>query len=225
MLNDVQILAIAILPFVFAITLHETAHGWVAKQLGDPTAQMMGRLTLNPIKHIDIVGTILVPAGLWLTTGFVFGWAKPVPITWENLKRPKRDVGLVAIAGPLANLLMVIFWALIMKLGLLLAPSYSYFGIPLTYMGMAGVIINSVLMILNLIPLPPLDGGRIVSSLLPGPLAWKYNKIEPFGIFILLGLLISGVLGAIVVPPFLAFVKAIEFLFGLYPLLSRLLTI
>lgn len=221
--GKIQLLAVGILPFIFAITVHEVAHGWIAKKLGDPTAMMMGRLTLNPLKHIDVIGTVVLPVMLWVTTGFVFGWAKPVPITWQNLKRPKRDMGLVAIAGPAANLLMVIIWAIVVKVTLLVSPDGGYFATPIVYMGIAGVLINSILMILNLLPLLPLDGGRVLSSLLPGPLSWKLSKLEPFGLPILLVLLITGILGAILLPPFAAFIKSVEYLFGFYPLISRIM--
>ncbi|HYA37866.1 MAG TPA: site-2 protease family protein [Candidatus Methylomirabilis sp.] len=195
-----QLIAVAILPLIFAITVHEVAHGWMAKQFGDPTAQRLGRLTLNPLKHIDPVGTVLVPALLLVLGGFIFGWAKPVPVTWENLRHPKRDMAIVAAAGPAANLLMAVFWALIVRIGVMLGP-YSWAGIPMQYMGEFGIQINAVLMILNLIPLPPLDGGRVAVGLLPGPWAWQLARIEPFGFFILLALLATGVLGTIIGPP------------------------
>lgn len=223
MTGNIQILAVAILPFIFAVTVHEAAHGWVAKRLGDPTAMMMGRLTLNPIKHIDIIGTVILPTLLWITTGFVFGWAKPVPITYENLKRPKRDMGLVAIAGPCANLIMVILWAILLKITLLVSTGGGYFSTPIIYMSVAGIIINSVFMILNLLPLLPLDGGRVLSSLLPGPLSWKLSRLEPYGLPILLVLLLTGVLAKLIIPPIEYFTQAIEFLFGFYPLISKIL--
>ena len=180
---------------LFAITFHELAHGWMARRLGDPTAEMLGRLTLNPIKHVDPIGTVLVPTVLLLAGGFIFGWAKPVPVTWENLKNPKRDMALVAIAGPAANLLMIIFWAALVKLAVILAGPLDWVAQPLAYMGGAGVVINSILMILNLFPLPPLDGSRVLSAMLPGPMAWQLSRIEPYGLIILLVLLISGLLG------------------------------
>jgi len=182
-------------PVLFAITFHELAHGWMARRLGDPTAEMLGRLTLNPIKHVDPIGTVLVPTVLLLAGGFIFGWAKPVPVTWENLKNPKRDMALVAIAGPAANLLMIIFWAALVKLAVILAGPLDWVAQPLAYMGGAGVVINSILMILNLLPLPPLDGSRVLSAMLPGPMAWQLSRIEPYGLIILLVLLISGLLG------------------------------
>ena len=203
-LNLIQQIAVWALPVLFAITLHEVAHGWVARQLGDPTAMMLGRLTLNPLKHIDPVGTVLVPLTLIVisqfTTGgfFIFGWAKPVPVAAENLHHPKRDMALVAVAGPTANLVMAFGWALIMKLGLTLPVSLA---LPLTYMGGAGIAINVLLMVLNLIPVPPLDGSRVVAGLLPDPLAWKYGRLEQYGMMILLLLMVSGILWKIMGPP------------------------
>lgn len=199
-LNLVQKIAVWALPVLFAITVHEVAHGWVARRLGDPTAQMMGRLTLNPLKHIDPIGTVLVPLVLLVLGGFIFGWAKPVPVTWQNLRRPKRDMAIVAAAGPGANLLMAIGWGLVAKLGYLMVAQFPFIGQPMIYMGGAGILINIILMVLNLLPLPPLDGGRVMSALLPGPLAYQYSRIEPFGFFILLALLITGVLGALLWP-------------------------
>jgi len=198
--NLVQRIAIWALPVLFAITVHEVAHGWVALKLGDRTALMLGRLTLNPIKHIDPVGTLLVPAIMLMVGGFVFGWAKPVPVTWENLRNPKRDMTLVALAGPMANLLMVFFWAGIMKIGILLANTSPWLAQPMVYMAVAGVFINTILMVLNLIPLPPLDGGRIVTGLLPGPLSWKFSRIEPYGFLILLILFFTHILGKLMWP-------------------------
>ena len=200
-LNMVQVIAIWALPVLFAITVHEVAHGWVAKKLGDPTAMMMGRLTLNPLKHIDPIGTVLVPLALVLMGGFIFGWAKPVPVTWANLRNPKRDMALVALAGPLANLVMAFGWALIMKVGFMLGDDFSWLAWPLIYMGGAGIAINGVLMLLNLLPVPPLDGGRVMAGLLPGPWAWKLSRIEPYGLMIMVGLMVTGMLGKILGPP------------------------
>lgn len=200
-LNMVQIVAVAALPVLFAITVHEVAHGWVAKKLGDPTAMMLGRLTLNPLKHIDPIGTIVVPVVLLLTTGFMFGWAKPVPVTWANLRNPKRDMALVAVAGPASNLLMAIGWALIMKLGYMLGGTLDWLAWPLVKMAEIGIIINLILMILNLLPVPPLDGGRVLSGLLPGPWAWKLSRIEPYGLIIMVVLMVTGLLGKILLPP------------------------
>ena len=193
----VQKIVAWVLPVLFAITVHEVAHGWIAARLGDKTALMLGRLTLNPVKHVDPIGTILVPGLLMLMqTGFLFGWAKPVPVTWQNLKHPKRDMALVAVAGPAANLLMALGWALVIRVGVLLGDS----GLSLVFMGTAGIFINTILMVLNLLPLPPLDGGRVMTGLLPGPLAWKFSRIEPYGFMILLALLVTGVLGKIMWP-------------------------
>jgi Zn-dependent protease len=200
-LTTVQRLAVWALPILFAITVHEVAHGWVARRLGDPTAYMLGRLTLNPIRHIDPVGTVLVPLALTLMGGFIFGWAKPVPVTWENLRNPKRDMVLVAAAGPLANLAMALLWALAMKIGVLLADTVHWVALPLLYMGFAGITINLVLMVLNLLPLPPLDGGRVVAGLLPDRLSWRFGRLEPYGLMILLALLIMGWLGHLIWPP------------------------
>ncbi|MBI3546836.1 MAG: site-2 protease family protein [Gammaproteobacteria bacterium] len=195
-----QFVAVAILPLLFAITVHEVAHGWVAKHFGDPTAQRLGRLTLNPLKHIDPIGTVLVPGLLLMLGGFIFGWAKPVPVTWENLRHPKRDMAIVAAAGPVSNLIMALFWAVIARIGEVLGPS-SWAGIPMQYMGQFGIEINAVFMILNLLPLPPLDGGRVAVGLLPGPWAWQLARLEQFGFFILLGLMMTGILGRVIGPP------------------------
>ena len=193
----VQKIAVWIVPVLRGITVHEVAHGWIASRLGDKTAFMLGRLTLNPIKHVDPMGTILIPGLLLLMqAGFIFGYAKPVPINWKNLRQPKRDMALVALAGPGSNLLMAIGWALLIQLGLLLDGS----GTALVYMGVAGITINIILMVLNLLPLPPLDGGRVLTGLLPGPWAYRFSRIEPYGFFILIGLLFTGILGAVLWP-------------------------
>ncbi len=196
-----QTIAIWALPVLFAITVHEVAHGWVAKLRGDKTAMMLGRLTLNPIKHIDPVGTVLLPLLLVVMgTGFVFGWAKPVPVTMQNLRSPKQDMVWVALAGPASNGVMALLWLGIMLAGALLLHTTPWMAEPMLYMGQAGVMINAVLMVLNLVPLPPLDGGRIVTGLLPGQLSWQFSRIEPYGFFILIALLATGILGEILGP-------------------------
>lgn len=199
-LSLLQKIAVWAMPVILAITVHEVAHGWMANRLGDPTAKMLGRLTLNPVKHVDPIGTLLVPGALLVMGGVIFGWAKPVPVTWENLKQPKRDMAMVALAGPVSNLLMAMLWALILKLGLSLGGTFEWAAKPLIYMGSAGITINVILMVLNLLPLPPLDGGRVVAGILPGPLSWQYSRLEPYGLIILLVLLISGILGKLLGP-------------------------
>ena len=210
-----QLAAVIFLPLLFAITVHEVAHGWMAKQFGDPTAQRLGRLTLNPLKHIDPLGTLLVPGLLLLMHApFLFGWAKPVPVTWENLRHPKRDMAIVAAAGPGANLVMALFWAIVARIGAHLG-TFSWIGLPMQYMGVYGIEINVILMVLNLIPLPPLDGGRVAVGLLPGRWAWQLARIEPFGFFILLALLATGVLSIIISPPINGIEHLILMLVGL----------
>ena len=192
---DLQTLLIWIIPILFAITLHEAAHGWVAGKFGDHTARMMGRVTLNPVKHIDPVGTILVPAALLImSTGFIFGWAKPVPINFNALRSPKSGMIWVALAGPGANLIMAIGWLLVFFLAIKM-------NIPiLQRMADAGILINILLAVFNLLPIPPLDGSRVISALLPNPLAYRYNQLEQYGLFILIGLMYFGGFTKIVKP-------------------------
>ncbi|MBI1422172.1 MAG: site-2 protease family protein [Gammaproteobacteria bacterium] len=213
-LSTLQLVTVAILPTLFAIVIHEVSHGWVAMRLGDRTAYAAGRLTLNPLKHIDPIGTILVPALLIITVGFAFGWAKPVPINWNNLHHPKRDIALVAAAGPVANLLMAIFWALLVKIGTLL-PQGFILSTPLIYMGLFGILINTVLMVFNLVPIPPTDGGRILTSLLPPRMAYSVSRIEPYGMFILIGLMLTGILWHLIGPVIHAVMTIIRSLTGL----------
>lgn len=203
-MNDlVQTIAVYALPIIFAITLHEAAHGYIARMFGDPTATLAGRVTLNPIAHIDMVGTILVPLGILLTSKILggppllFGWAKPVPVDFNRLNKPKRDMLWVALAGPAANLWMAIMWALSVRLMLdagVLRDSFWF------QMAVIGIQINLVLMALNLFPLLPLDGGRILYSLLPSQWAMQYGRLEPYGMAILIVLLITGSLWVMIEP-------------------------
>lgn len=196
----VQQIAAWLLPVLLAITVHEIAHGWIARHFGDRTAELQGRLTLNPIKHIDPIGTILVPGLLLLLPGgFVFGWAKPVPVDWRNFKHPKQDMAWVAVAGPTSNLLMAFGWAVLTRIAVML-PGDSPITAPLLFMGVAGIFINTILMVLNLLPLPPLDGGRVLTGLLPARYAYQFARIEPYGFVILLALLMTGVLGSVMWP-------------------------
>jgi Zn-dependent protease len=205
-------------PVVFAITLHEAAHGFVARQFGDQTAYMLGRVTLNPLKHIDPIGTIAVPGFLIavsvLTRAplFIFGWAKPVPVNFGNLRHPKRDMLWVAGAGPCANFVMALAWALLLKAA---APGGMIDSDGLFEMAKAGIDVNLVLMALNLLPIPPLDGGRIAVSLLPGPIAYRYSRLEPYGFMIVIALLATGVLNYLMLPVMRAGEYVIRLLLGL----------
>ncbi len=193
-------LAIWVLPVLLAITVHEVAHGWVARLRGDDTAASLGRLSLNPLRHIDPVGTVLVPGLLLFTVGFLFGWAKPVPVNWRKLRDPRRDMALVAVAGPLANLVMGLLWALLTHVAVNLYDLAPGFFSPVIFAGVAGVSINTVLMVLNLFPLPPLDGGRVAVGLLPVSLARPLARLEPWGLVIIVVLLVTGKLGAVIWP-------------------------
>ena len=200
----ISALAIWALPVLLAITLHEAAHGYVARYFGDPTADQAGRITLNPLRHIDPVGTLLVPASILALSslfgagGILFGWAKPVPVNFSRLRNPKADMLWVAAAGPFTNLIMALGWAILFRIALIGEP--GAYTLPLLKMADAGMQINAVLMVLNLLPLPPLDGGRIAVSLLPHHLAWRFARLEPYGFPILLVLLFTGVLGSILWP-------------------------
>jgi len=216
-LNLVQVIAIYALPVIFAITLHEAAHGYVAKYFGDMTAYMEGRVSLNPLRHIDPFGTVALPLILLGLTklvggGIIFGWAKPVPVNFANLRHPKRDMLWVAAAGPLSNFVMALIWALLVKIGLSLPE--NYFALPLALMGAAGVFFNIIIMVLNLVPLPPLDGGRILVSLLPRRVAWRVARIEPYGFLILILLLFTGVLGTMLWPAIGVLMALVAGLFG-----------
>jgi len=215
----VQTISIYALPVIFGITLHEAAHGYVAKHFGDTTAYVLGRVSLNPVRHIDLVGTIIVPLVILLATswgagqGMLFGWAKPVPVNYHALRKPKRDMMWVAAAGPAANLAMALGWALTAKLALVL-PN-NYFTDPLFLISQAGVTVNLVLMLLNLIPLLPLDGGRIVAGLLPTRMADQYARLEPWGFPILLALMFTNVLGIILGPMVAGSLQLIANAFGM----------
>ncbi len=193
-------IAIYAIPVIFAVTVHEAAHGYVAKFFGDPTAYMLGRVTLNPVKHIDPIGTIALPLFLLLVSsgGLLFGYAKPVPVNFGQLRKPKQHMLWVAAAGPGANLVMLLIWALLFKLGI--GNALGGFSEPLVLIAKAGIIINASLMVLNLLPILPLDGGRITASLLPMSLARPYSQLEQYGMFIVIGLLATGVLSKIMGP-------------------------
>ena len=190
----IQTLVVWTPPVLLAVTLHEVAHGWVARELGDDTAEALGRLSFNPLKHVDPVGTVLVPGLLYVLAGIVFGWAKPVPVNWDKLRNPRRDMALVALAGPLANVVMLLAWAAVAKFGLSYGQDYF------VTTGLAGIMINAVLIALNLLPVPPLDGSRVVSALLPAEMALQYGRIEPYGLIILLVLIGSGALSRLMEP-------------------------
>lgn len=212
-----QQIAVWALPVLFAITLHEAAHGWVAGRLGDDTALRLGRVSLNPLRHIDIIGTVIFPLLTIAISNmggafFIFGWAKPVPVDFRRLNHPRRDMALVAAAGPAANLLMMLFWGLMIRLGG--GIESGWFGVPLIYMGLAGLLINAILAVLNMLPILPLDGGRVLASLLPRDLAASYARLEPYGLVIIILLLVSGMLGKLLWPLIEGLQNFIGALFG-----------
>lgn len=214
-LTVIQIIAISALPLLFAITLHEVAHGWVASYFGDQTARLSGRLSLNPLKHIDPVGTVILPLLMLVFANFIFGWAKPVPVDARNMRNPRRDMGIVALAGPASNLVMALLWGGVARLGMMAVDAGNDWLVPLVYMGEVGIKINVVLGVLNLIPLPPLDGGKILESLLPPRLAYQVGLLEPYGFFILILLLVTNILSFILLPPVIWMTNIIRQLYGL----------
>jgi Zn-dependent protease len=212
--SKIQLLAAWAIPILFAITIHEVAHGWVARYFGDDTAARLGRLSLNPIKHVDPVGTVLVPAAMWLFSGFLFGWAKPVPVIASNLHHPRRHMAIVAAAGPLVNLLMALIWAAVFKLALL-SGGQGMMAQFVTLMAIGGIAINLVLMVLNLLPIPPLDGSRVLNGFLPERYARQVDRLEQYGLIIVIALLVTGTLGRIM-GPLLVYAKVLVLgLFGL----------
>ncbi|HEX4879021.1 MAG TPA: site-2 protease family protein [Limnobacter sp.] len=212
----IQTIAVYALPVLFAITLHEAAHGYVARRYGDNTAMLAGRITLNPIKHIDPVGTILVPIAILVSSSlmgvgaFLFGWAKPVPVNFGNLHNPKKDIRYVAFAGPGANFLMAIAWAFLLKVQLVTGASEPF----VLEMARAGVVVNLVLAALNLLPILPLDGGRILFSLLPSSAAYSFSRTEPYGMIILIALLLLNILPMFIQPMVGVAWQALSFLFN-----------
>jgi Zn-dependent protease len=209
-MNDIlYTISIWIVPVLFAITMHEAAHGWVANKLGDPTAKQLGRITANPFKHIDPMGTVVIPLTLLFLSGFVLGWAKPVPVDPRHFKQPLLDMAVVAVAGPMSNFLMACGWALMISLastGIVEGSLASH----LYAIGKAGITINVILMVLNLLPIPPLDGGRVVAGVLPQSVAIPFMRIEPYGMWIILALLFTGILGKILWPMVLQFENLIS---------------
>jgi Zn-dependent protease len=198
--HALQTFAIYALPVLFAITLHEAAHGYVARHFGDMTAHAQGRISLNPLRHIDLIGTVIVPVVIFLLSGnrFLFGWAKPVPVNYSALRKPRQHMAWVAAAGPGANLVMAVAWAVLLKIAVLL-PEGRATGF-LELMAQAGILVNLIFMFLNLLPILPLDGGRILASLLPSRAAWQYAKLEPLGLPLLVVLLLTNVLNVVLEP-------------------------
>lgn len=216
-LNTVQQIAVWVIPVVFAITLHEAAHAWVAYRLGDMTAKALGRLSFNPVRHIDPLGSVIIPLIVLVLSNFtfVFGWAKPVPISPSQFKKPRRDIALSTAAGPLSNIIMAFLWTIILKIALLVGDHNSMLTLFIVLSANAGININLLLAFLNLIPIPPLDGSKIVACFLPYQQALHYEKIEPYGFFILIILAMLGVLNWLILPPMRGALAALSMLFNL----------
>ena len=197
--NIIQTIAIYALPVLFAITVHEAAHGYMARHFGDHTASMLGRVTLNPIKHIDPIGTILMPAFLYVATAgaFLFGYAKPVPVRFDQLRNPKRDMIWVALAGPASNLIQALIWGVLFYLLAAAGVTERFF----VEMCRAGMLVNVVMFVFNLFPLPPLDGGRILVGLLPARAGMAVSRVEPWGFFIVMALVLTGVISSLWMRP------------------------
>ncbi len=212
--NAIIEICVYALPMIFAITLHEAAHGYVAKHYGDSTAYMLGRVTLNPVKHIDPIGTIAVPLVTQLIGGFFFGWAKPVPVNFNNLRNPRWHSILVAFAGPFSNMVQVVIWAIVAKILLATVPMTGLVGPFWVAVAEAGIRLNIMFALLNLLPILPLDGGRIVAGLLPPKVSYAYSRTEPYGLFILLALMFTKALGWILGLPYTAAMRATYSVFG-----------
>jgi len=215
----IQKIAIHALPLIFAVTMHEAAHGYVADRMGDPTARMLGRLTLNPLPHVDPIGTVLVPLILILSGGTMFGWAKPVPITTSNFKNPDRGMAICAVAGPITNCVLALASGIALRivlsvLGGATSPILVKILTPLALMLNASILWNIFLAAFNMIPLPPLDGGRVVAGLLPPRLSYSFSRIEPYGFIILMVLIFTGITRYIVLPPVMLLVGLVQFITG-----------
>ena len=206
-------IAVWLVPVLFAITLHEAAHGWMANKLGDPTARALGRISLNPIRHIDPIGTVVLPLVLVMLSGFVIGWAKPVPVDMRYFKKPLLDMAVVALAGPASNFIMACGWGLVGAIGHAMYVPGNELAVFIVKVGDAGITINLILMVLNLLPIPPLDGGRVVAGVMSPQIAVPFMRIEPYGMFIVIFLLVTGILGKILWPMVLFFTALIKMVF------------